>query len=238
MIFILFLSYSLLAQEKRKGETLFGLEVKALVPGKILNAGPISMGDDSIDVTVKSPNGYSIGMIVRHSFTKMFSLETGLHLTNRYYPVQFENSNKGINSASKIQLVSYEIPIQWLLYIRLGEQIYMNTILGISLDIFPTDVTVTEDSYAYIIIVDSWIQGSLLASVGFEYRTEKSGFFYMGASLHRPFKEIGNFSLSYYNNNSLSEYVNFTSPITGTYLSIDFRYFFPKREKVVEPKYY
>jgi len=238
IIFILFFSYSLLAQENKKGETLFGLEVKAIIPGKILNAGPISLGDDSIDVTIKSPNGYSIGMVVRHNFTKMFSLETGLHLTNSYYHIQFENSNKGIISESKIQLVSYEIPIQWLLYIRLGEQVYMNTILGISLDIFPTDVTVTEDSYAYIIILDSWIQASLLASVGFEYRTEKSGFFYMGASLHRPFNDIGNFSLSYYNNNSLTEYVTFSSPITGTYLSMDFRYFFPKKEKIVAPKYY
>ena len=238
LFLILFLSFSSLAQENKKGETIFGFEFKALIPSRILNAGPVSLGDDSIDVTIKSPNGYSIGMVVRHNFTKMFSLETGLHLTNSYYPILFKNTNQGIDEESRIQLTSYELPIQWLLYIRLGEQIYMNTILGISLDFFPTDVTITEDSYAYIILVDSWIQASILASVGFEYRTKKSGYFYIGSTIHRPFSDIGTFKLSYYHDNILSDYVTFSSPISGSYLSIDLRYFFPKKEKIEAPKYY
>ena len=106
-IILLFFSLSLYSQEKKKGETLFGLEAKALIPSTILNAGPISLGDDSININIKSPTGYSIGMVVRHNFTKMFSLETGLHLTNSYYSIQFENTNNGINSTSKMQMLTW-----------------------------------------------------------------------------------------------------------------------------------
>ena len=218
------------AQEHKKGETIFGLEAKGIIPSSILNAGEINLTNDSITVNIKPEYGYSFGMIIRHNFTKMFTLETGLHLTKRIFPVNFEHTN-GIDELSNVEMISYEIPIQWLLYIQLGEQMYMNTILGVSLDIYPSDVTITKESYAYIIIPKSWIQTSLLASVGFEYRTKSSGYFYFGASIHTPFGDMGDFYLSYYHDNSQTEFVTLDTKLSGTYLSADFRYFFNKKKK-------
>lgn len=230
-LFILLLPFSSTSQEHKKGETIFGLEVKGIIPSSILNAGKIDLTNDSIAVQIKPEYGFSFGMIIRYNFTKMFTLETGLHMTRRFFPVNFEHQPSGLNELSEVELVSYEIPIQWLLYIQLGEQMYMNTILGVSLDIYPSDVTKTQESYAYIIMPKSWIQVSLLASVGFEYRSKESGYFYFGASIHSPFGGIGDFKLSYYHDNSLSEYVTLGTQLSGTYLSADFRYFFNKKEK-------
>jgi hypothetical protein len=219
------------AQKFEKGETIFGIELEGIIPTSLLGAGPLELGNDTIDVTVKSPSGYSFGMIIRHNFTKMFTLETGIHLVQRSYPVSIANTENAFQGKSSIGLQSYEIPIQWLLYIRLGEQFYMNTILGISLDFYPSDVTAAEYSYSYYIQRDSWIKSSLLASVGFEYRTKESGYFYLGASLKSPFGNIGRFYLTYFYDDLISEDVTFSDEMNGSYFSVEFRYFFNKKEK-------
>jgi hypothetical protein len=222
------------SQSLKKGETIFGVEVKGIIPTSLFGSGPISLGDDSISIHVNSPIGYSFGMMIRHNFSKMFSLETGIHMTNRIYKLNIQNSNNNFNGQSKIEYDSFEIPIQWLLYVRLGKQVYMNTILGFSFDFFPSDVVKNEASFAYYIQRDSWIKASLLASVGFEYRTQKSGFFYLGASLHSPFGNIGNLTVSYYYQDNVLQEVSYSEQLNGTYLSAEIRYFFNKKEKTAE----
>lgn len=234
LFFTLILHPNSSAQTIEKGETVFGIEVKGIIPTSLFGAGQIDIGDDSIAVDVKAPSGYSFGMMIRHNFSKMFSLETGIHMTNRIYKINIQNSNNNFQGDSKIEFNSFEIPIQWLLYIRLGKQFYMNTILGISLDIFPSDVTKSEQYYAYYIQRDSWIKTSLLASIGFEYRTVKSGYFYLGASIHSPFGNIGNFTVSYYHEDNILNEVSYNAALNGTYLSAEIRYFFNKKEKTKE----
>lgn len=234
-LLFLFLPIKNFGQEFNKGETIFGIELKGVLPTSLFDAGPIDIGDDSISISMKAPSGYSFGMIIRHNFSKMFTLETGIHLTNRIYPLSITNSNNNFSSESQIKLVNYEVPIQWLLYIRLGEQFYMNTILGVSLDIYPTDVTKTEEYYRYYIQRKSWIKASLLASIGFEYRTKKSGYFYLGGSVHSPFGSIGKLYVTYFHDDILTEDVTYSSEINGTYFSLELRYFFNKKEKVIKP---
>lgn len=217
-----------------KGETIFGMEAKGIIPTAFFGAGPLELGDDSIKVNVKSPAGFSFGMIIRHNFSKMFTLESGIHITSRTYPVSISNSLSNFDASSKIQLQSYEIPVQWLLYIRLGKEFYMNTILGLSFNFYPSDVTYIGDYYAYYIQRESWIKTALLASIGFEYRTKKAGYFYLGGSIHSPFGAIGNFYISYYDENNINDFVTFSSPLNGTYFSVELRYFFNKNEKNVD----
>lgn len=231
---VLFLSKNLAGQAIEKGETIFGLEVKGIIPTDFFGAGPIELGNDSISASMKSPYGFSFGMIIRHNFTKMFTVESGIHLNNRTYPVSISNSAANFNASSKISLQSYEIPIQWLLYIRLGKQFYMNTILGLSLDFYPSDVSYIGNSYAYYIQRDSWIKAGLVASLGFEYRTKKMGYWYLGGSIHSPFGNIGDFYISYYNENNINEYVTFSSGLNGTFFSVELRYFFNKSENNVD----
>lgn len=74
----------------------------------------------------------------------------------------------------------------------------------------------------------------LLANVGFEYRTESRGYFYVGGSYHLPFRNIYN-TFMIYDHNSVSEQ-GFLQ-LNGNYLTIDLKYFFheePEKPKVKE----
>jgi hypothetical protein len=215
-----------------KGETIFGIQVKGIIPTSILNAGDQTISNDSIDFTLISASGLSIGGVLRHNFTKMFTIETGIHYVSRKYSFNFKHNIQQIDDNSNVNLISYEVPVQWLLYIRLGEQFYMNTIFGVSVDFYPSDVTNTRDNYAYIMIRKSWINLALIASVGFEYRTKEAGYFYIGGSVHYPLSDIGTLRVSYFPDPSnTSNFVNLDQKINGIYLSVDVRYFFNKQEE-------
>ncbi len=233
---ILMLSTSLIIGQIEKGETIFGIQAKGLVPTSVLNAGEQTIRNDSIAFTISGASGFSLGAVVRHNFTKMFTIETGIHYVSRRYNFNFKHNIQGIDDNSNVNLISYEIPIQWLLYIRLGEQFYMNTIFGVSVDFYPSDITNTREQYAYIMIRKSWINLALLASVGFEYRTKDAGYFYIGGSLHYPLSDIGTLRVSYFPDPSNpSNFVNLDQKVRGTYISIDVRYFFKKHEVKEKP---
>lgn len=215
-----------------KGETIFGFQVKGIIPTTILNTGDQTISNDSIDFTLTSASGISIGGVLRHNFTKMFTIETGIHYVSRRYSFNFKHNIQQIDDNSNVNLISYEIPVQWLLYIQLGEQFYMNTIFGVSVDFYPSDITNTRENYAYYFLRKSWINVALIASVGFEYRTKDAGYFYIGGSVHYPLSDIGTLRVSYFPDPTItSDYVNLDQKISGTYLSVDVRYFFNKQEE-------
>jgi hypothetical protein len=228
----------------KKGENIFGIQVSGIIPTTILSTGEQTIKNDSISFTISSASGYSIGGMVRHNFSKMFTLETGIHIVNRKYSFNFKHDTRrdstlDINDNSSVNLISYKIPVQWLIYIRLSEQFYMNTLFGVSFDFYPSDVTKTRDKYAYIIILDSWFSVALVASIGLEYRTKKAGFFYIGASLHYPFNDIAFVRVSYIPDvNDPGNFANLDGNLRGTYFSIDLRYFFAKTKNEVKPNIY
>ena len=215
-----------------KGETIFGIQVKGLIPTSVLNASEQTIRNDSIAFTMSSASGLSVGGVLRHNFTKMFTIETGIHYVSRRYNFNFKHNIQQIDDNSNVNLISYEVPVQWLLYIRLGEKFYMNAIFGVSFDFYPSDVTNTRENYAYIMVRKSWINLALIASVGFEYRTKDAGYFYIGGSLHYPLSDIGTLRVSYFPDPSnTADFVNLDQKVSGTYLSVDVRYFFKKPEE-------
>ena len=62
------------------------------------------------------------------------------------------------------------------------------------------------------------------ANVGFEYRTKKSGFFYLGGSIRVPFSPLF-IILTKYQNQGYD--LTTIDELNGSYLSIDLKYFFP-----------
>ena len=238
VIIFLFVSLWSFGQKKNKGESIFGIEVKAIIPSTVLNTGPVNMGNDSMNIVIDPVEGYSFGMMIRHNFTKMFTLETGIHFESKKYTFNVANINSGSNASSSVRLISYEIPVQWLIYIRLGQQIYMNALFGVSFDFYPSDVTNLKDNFEYIIIRNSWINVALLGSIGFEYRTKNSGIFYIGGSLHYPFSDIAKVRLTQYKTFPPTDFVNFDTTLNGTYFSVELRYFFKKIVYKEPPKVY
>ena len=229
LLFLLLFGVQIAKGQIKKGETVFGLQLRGIVPIDLLNAGSGGFGNDSISVNLAAPAGFSFGGIVRHNFTKMFTIESGIHYIGRQYKLHFVHKLQGIDEFSTIKLISYEIPVQWLLYIRIGEQFYMNTLFGVSFNFYPSDIAKIEEKYAYIMVRKSWFNASLPASVGFEYRTKESGTFYLGMSLNYPLSLVGRVRVSYFKDPSdQTDFVNMDSDFRGTYFSIDFRYFFKK----------
>jgi hypothetical protein len=101
----------------------------------------------------------------------------------------------------------------------------MDVSLGLSLDFFPSDVQSSDEYFKHYGTRKSWLGESVLANLGYEYRTEKSGYFYIGASYHRPFNDIYYSTVAYYRDHN-----HYTSGqqflISGNYLTLDLRYFF------------
>ena len=105
----------------------------------------------------------------------------------------------------------------------------MNTALGAALTLFPSDVRTYEpidanERFQQEGAYRSKFQASMLANLGFEYRTKEKGTFYLGSSYHLPFAPIMTFAMSYeFDQNKIAAIDN----IRGSYLTVDLRYYFP-----------
>jgi hypothetical protein len=219
----------------QKDITTVGFQIKPLFSSSFFGTGPQSLSDSSFNYTLKPGSGYAAGMIIRKGFTPSLSLEFGLNYVVRNIALTANDGNQEVGN--RLRIVGYEVPITQLIFIRLSQQIYMNAGAGFCLNIFPSDVY-KRDTSLYVYGGRSHIfTPSLLANIGVEYRTPKSGYFYLGASLNRPFSEIYGISLSYMKNGLPLNSV--LGKMNGSYVSVDLKYFFhedPEKKKARKAK--
>ncbi len=207
----------------QQGVTTLGLQVKPVVPLSFFDPR-VEMQGGALRGSVELTGGFGFGMQVRHGFTRMLSLETGIHQVRRNYRWELLNDTVALDGSGRIRYVGYEVPVLLLVYIRLGERTWMNTALGASLDMYPSDaVTNTEDARAYLFRHD-WLQLGAVGNIGFEFRTERSGYFYIGTTYHRAFDDMAMAELAYFDANSVGHAV--VTGLSGSYLTMDLRYFF------------
>lgn len=223
--------------------TTFGLQMKPIVPSNLFGAGSVELAQNGVQYSVNQRVGYSFGGVLRFGITKWFSLETGISYVRRNFSAMVFHEEFGFRDTADYRIIGYEIPISGLVFVKLSDYIYMNTSFGMALDMFPSDVASgrVEDFYQYSLRREykntgstfAWAKTGLLVNVGFEFRTEKSGYFYFGGSFHRPFTPIYDAYLNYTGNN-FNEVGKL--PLSGNYLTLDFRYFFhePPKEKEVK----
>lgn len=180
-----------------------------------------------------------MGMVLRRGISKNWSFETGINYVRRNYKLKFEYPLLSEPQELSYRFIGYEIPLQALVYVRLGTNTWMNASGGASIDFYPTDIiaqkSVGEDSIFYNVAQKTfrrrWVQVSLLANYGFEYRTRNKGYWYAGVSYHRPFRTIA-ITRAYVL--SQRETVFIDQEINGSYLTLDLRYFF--HEKATKPR--
>lgn len=204
-----------------------GLQYKPIFASKFFGAGEIEVRDDIFKASIRPTWGHSYGMIIRRGINKTLSYEAGLNYTKRRYGISCTDLDSGFTDQSDFSLVSYEIPNQLLVYIRLGERFYMNNALGFAVTAFASDVQsfgTDRRFYHFSQMTTSFLSAAIIANVGFEYRSRKSGFFYLGASFHNPIKNISRSYITYQKDNFNSYTGNFN--LRGTYLTVDLRYFF------------
>jgi hypothetical protein len=205
------------------GVTTFGLQVKPVFPLSYFD--PVTTIErEHLTGTVELTGGYAFGMSVRVGLTKAISLETGLGQIQRRYAFSMVNDTSGYSDGSTIRYVGYEIPVTGLVYIRLGEATYMNAALGFSLDFYPSDVQRDIQEGRIYMFRNGWAQVGILGNMGVEYRTYKSGIFYLGATFHRPFGDLAFADLTYYGPNFFP--YTMRGALNGSYLTVDIRYYF------------
>ncbi len=221
-VFILFFItvLHLFAQERT---VTVGLQAKPIFPVKFLKTGAQTVSQNGVDFTVTPKLGYSGGMVIRWGFTNTVSIETGINYVKRNYNLEFKTDT--FTGSSDFGIVNYQIPVSALVFIRLADKLYMNASAGISLDMFVSDIYTFSSYFNNYSQRNGVFQSGVLANLGWEYRTNKSGYFYIGASFQRPFLQIYNSSLRYFKNSSQQE--NLIMKLNGSYLTFDVRYFFP-----------
>ena len=229
-IALLFFIGSLTGLNAQVGVTTVGIQLKPIIPINYFGAGPIQLSNEFATLDLTSKLGYSFGMVVRHGFTKMISIESGINYTRRNYNIFGTSSYEYASDKADFGFISYELPVQGLIYIRVGEFVYMNASIGLGINFYASDVA-SKGENNYIDHYSErarWINASFLSNLGLELRTKEQGYFYVGASLNTPFNEITATQLRYYYENNLSTKFD---PIflNGNYVTLDLRYFFNPR---------
>lgn len=237
LLAVLFLwsgSAFLLAQQPRpekreKFPSYFGLQFKPLIPGNFLGTSQVKVSDKEFFATFTQTFGYSFGANVRIGLTKLISLETGINQVQRNYNIDFSIPDSNLYAKNNFGMVNYDVPLNALFYIQLSEKFFMNASLGGSIVYNPTDVaTKTVDNKNNAFIHEgrrySRVGFEMSANFGVEFRTEKSGIFYLGTSGRIPVKPIFQvaavYERQYYKRVAIGDMI-------GTYLSFDIRYYLP-----------
>lgn len=202
-----------------------GFQFKPIFSSKFFNTGPETREVNGLTFTLKPRGGFSAGMVLRRGITQTVSLETGINYVKRNYSLSITDTMP--EAKGEFSMVSYDIPLLALVFIRLSDNIFMDVGMGVSVDFFPSDLKTKSDHYEHYSAREEWVIPAILANLGWEYRTEKSGYIYLGASFHRPFGSIYGSFIGYPDLNATNP--NKTEPpisISGNFLTADVRYFF------------
>lgn len=178
----------------------------------------------AVKASLELKGGMAFGMVVRTGLTKAVSLETGINQITRRYAFALANDTNGYSDRGNIRFVGYEVPVLALVYIRLGERTWMNNALGFSADLYPSDATVVLDYAQAYLFRRNWVQFGVVGNIGVEYRTEKAGYFYLGSTFHRPFSDMSQADVTWFDRRFVP--YRTTEFLDGTYLTLDLRYFF------------
>lgn len=227
LFFFLFLSEVASSQDNI---ITVGIQYKPIFSSNFFNTGPVNETKEGVNFEIAPESGFCAGMIIRKGFTKTISLESGINYVKRNFNLNITDS--GFTGNSGFGIVGYEIPVLGLIFIQLSDEIFMDAALGMSLDFYASDVRTNDYYFNHYSAYQSWFSPSLLANLGWEYRTAKSGYFYLGASYHRPFESIYRSFVQYIPNPNPEDQA--IMDLQGNYLTLDLRYFFhsdPQKRK-------
>ncbi|MBL0046353.1 MAG: hypothetical protein IPP33_18775 [Flavobacteriales bacterium] len=205
------------------GIKLFGIQAKPVIPFGFFD--PITrLKGGEITGSFELTGGFSFGMLVRAGITPNITFETGISKIDRRFEISVANDTSGYREQNKLRFIGYEIPAMALVFVRLGERTFMNNAIGFSLDMYPSDAEVVLDESTVYLARTNWAQFGVVGNIGAEYRTRKSGTIYLGATYHRPFGNMGQAEVRWYDRGFSETLIK--GGIGGSYLTVDLRYFF------------
>jgi hypothetical protein len=233
LIYILFTfsCLTLYGQEaKARFPSYFGIQVKPVFPTKFIGDPTQAFSLDGFETTISQRMGYSFGGTVRAGLTKLIALETGINFTQRNFNLTMGVPDSNSYAEDQMSFIEYDIPLNALFYIQLSKKFYMNASLGTAITFKPTDVGVFNQPgghhrYTHTGLTRKKVGLDLNANIGFEFRTKKAGFFYLGGSGRVPFAPLFDLVADWeYQGNG----TRIVGEVDGSFLAIDFKYFFPQ----------
>jgi len=230
---ILFLFFASFLSASAQNKTTFGLQYKPIIPAAYFNSSDVSKSSEEYSFNLTPKYSNSFGMVIRQKINATFSIESGLNYIQKNHKLSISNNTIGLDDYTTFGMRSYELPLQVLTYVRASEYWYLNVAFGISHNVLASDIFSEGEK------LDGFYQNTyrknggyraLLANIGMEYRTEEKGHYYFGASLHRPWGEIGRIYPEYKKDEVTFNDENFEDmffiDMLGTFVTIDLRYFF------------
>ncbi len=227
---LLLLACVFTSQVKAQLFPIVGIQVKPIIPSQLFSNNTFSSLADNVKFTLTPQVGYNFGMIIRKAVYKGISIESGLTYTQRRYGVSATDSS-GFSSSSTFRMVTYEIPVMALFYIHIAPDDYIDGAFGGSADFTASDVETKNDNIDALTKLKYFILPGLNAALGYEHRTKKNGYFYIGGSYHRMLTTLAYTKIALQHDLKYSEII---VPLNGHYFALDFKYFFPVNDKKVK----
>ena len=211
-----------------KHNSFFGFQFRPLIPLSVVGDAPFDIQEENFITTITTKMGYNYGGVIRVGISESMAIETGLSYTKRNYQTTFWVPDSNLVASSSLGIVNYDIPINMLVYVKLFDELYMNASLGGSLNFYPSNVRTTVNPFGQHLFIFEGRRGGFFsfdvnANVGFEYRTEKSGNFYLGISGKIPVSPIFLIASEYRYDTQRT--VAF-GQVEGASFSLDLKYFF------------
>jgi len=233
--FLFSLSVPIVAQipKRDKFPSYFGLVASPVFPSGFLGSKTTVFSDttQTMTTTFSQTTGFMFGASVRIGLTKLISLETGLTQIRRNFHVGMSIPDSSIQSQKTFSFVSYDLPLNALIYVQMTENVFMNASLGMSIAHYPSDIRDTIQPGGKDFLVQEGRRTkrtyfAVNAGIGFEYRTLKSGTFYIGGGGKIPLMPIM-FGVGILKEAGSSKHLLSYEPVDGSFLSLDLRYYFP-----------
>lgn len=214
---------------KEKVPSYFGIQIRPIFPTQFIGSPTLELEDSGFESTLTQRPGFSFGGTVRAGITELIAFETGINYTQRMFHLSSGVPDSNSMFRDTLTFIEYDIPLNGLVYIKLTDEIFMNTSLGGTITYKPSNVQLSnspggDHRYTHDGLLIRQVGLDLNANVGFEYRTRKSGFFYLGGSARVPLAPLFLLHARYANQGYK---VNVFGKVDGSFLAIDFKYFFP-----------
>jgi hypothetical protein len=139
--------------------------------------------------------------------------------------------DSNITTNNSFGFIQYDLPINALFNIKLSKKLFMNAAIGPSICYKPSSVGVINQPIGKheffnigLVDINDKVNIDLNGNLGFEFRTEKYGFFYLGGCARIQTAPLFNL-LSRYRNGTY-EVDNYGS-VSGSFLAIEMKYFIP-----------
>jgi len=227
-IFAIVLAMFFLKAFGQKGVITAGIQVKPVLPMTLFNASNVQIIEDIYTANIDSKTGVGYGGLIRVGITDRLSLETGLHYVRRNYRMRMDIEGSSNFDEGNFSYINFELPVQLMVFVRVSEQLYMNTALGFGVNMWPSSIRSlgVRNRLVHDSLIANRVNFSFLGNMGLEFRTENSGFYYVGVSLNNPLGFITRATILDYRDDVFGHRVRMITRLNGEFFTLDFRYLF------------